>query len=416
MNKIAVIGLGYVGLPLLIELSRYHEVVGFDISSERIKQLLKSNDITGEVASEELSSSNAEYTNDLSDLNSCNIYIVTVPTPIDNDKTPDLKFLQSASEMVSGLLKHGDIVVYESTVYPGATEEFCLPILERGSQLKVNIDFGLGYSPERINPGDKENRISSIVKVIGASNHSTLQTLSNIYSRVTTAGVYEAESIKVAEAAKVIENIQRDVNIALMNELSTIFNKMGLSTKSILNAANTKWNFLDFTPGLVGGHCIGIDPYYLIYQAKKFDLNPALIETSRRTNEEIIEFLLQRFYCQLAKNRNIDIEEILILGATFKENCPDLRNSGTEKIYRRLCEDNFNVKIYDPIAYSAEMIKKYGSDYISELPDRCPDVVFYLVPHNELQSYLEDQTGNIKLLVDVKSRIQPSSNMNTIRL
>lgn len=326
-TKIAMIGLGYVGLPLAVEFGKKYEVVGFDISQPRIDELNTGHDHTLEVSDEELlEATHLSYTADIEELKSCNIYIVTVPTPIDEYKQPDLSPLEKASALLGRVVKQDDIIIYESTVYPGATEEVCVPILEDASDLKFNEGFFVGYSPERINPGDKEHRVTTILKVTAGSTPEIAEKVDQLYKSVITAGTHKASSIKVAEAAKVIENTQRDVNIALINELALIFNRLGIDTEEVLIAAGTKWNFLPFRPGLVGGHCIGVDPYYLTYKAQSIGYNPEIILSGRRINDGMGEYVVSRLIKLMLKNSlPVKNSDILIMGLTFKENCPDLR-------------------------------------------------------------------------------------------
>ena len=328
-TKIAIIGLGYVGLPLAVEFGKYFKTIGFDISESRIQELQVGNDSTLEVRPDELQEAKKlTYTKDTKDIQNCNIFIVTVPTPIDEHKKPDLTPLIKASISVGKVLKKDDIIIYESTVFPGATEEICVPILEKNSDLKFNKDFFCGYSPERINPGDKEHRLTNIKKITSGSTPETANKVNALYKRIITAGTYKTSSIKVAEAAKVIENTQRDVNIALINELALIFNKLDIDTEAVLEAAGTKWNFLSFRPGLVGGHCIGVDPYYLTHKAIEVGYDPKMILAGRRLNDNMGNYVVNQVI-ELMKQKNIDIAQadILIMGLTFKENCPDLRNT-----------------------------------------------------------------------------------------
>ena len=407
-QKIGIIGLGYVGLPLAIALAKKYQVVGFDINKKRINELNNGYDSTNELTSEQVKehlNKNINYTNDESSLDDASFYIVTVPTPINKDKTPNLTPVIKASETVSKYLKKDDFVVYESTVYPGVTEEICVPILESGSGLKFNSDFFVGYSPERINPGDKEHTVTKIKKVVSGSTPKALSEITRVYSSVITAGIYEAESIKVAEAAKVIENTQRDINIAFVNELSVIFNKMGIDTNQVLKAAGTKWNFLNFFPGLVGGHCIGVDPYYLAHKSQELGYNPEIILSGRRMNDNMPIHLVSRIIKKLfsigneTKNKNA-----LILGATFKENCPDLRNSKVYDIFNELKQYKVFSEVYDPEADFDELKHLYGSSAINNLSDKGNyDILIIAVSHREFFELDTDQFTHDKSVVfDVK--------------
>ncbi|MEO6388428.1 MAG: nucleotide sugar dehydrogenase [Croceibacterium sp.] len=359
---IAVIGLGYVGLPLAVEFGKLRPVIGFDIDPLRIDQLRKSHDRTREIGPDELAEAiNLSFTGDPTDLTRCSIFIVTVPTPIDASKRPDLSILLAASKTVGSALSPGDIVIYESTVYPGATEENCIPVLECQSGLKYNIDFFVGYSPERINPGDKLHRLSSIVKVTSGSTPETAETVDRLYASIITAGTHRASSIKVAEAAKVIENTQRDLNIALVNELAMIFDRMGIDTLEVLEAAGTKWNFLPFRPGLVGGHCISVDPYYLTHKAQMLGYQPEVVLAGRRINDSMGQQVAMRLVrAMIRKGLTIKGCRVLVLGLTFKENCPDLRNTRVVDIIGELEDLGIRVDVYDPLADAAEARHEYG--------------------------------------------------------
>jgi UDP-N-acetyl-D-galactosamine dehydrogenase len=360
-SRIAIIGLGYVGLPLAVEFAKKYSVVGFDINESRIKDLSQGTDRTLEIAEQDLKATSMKFTNKLDDLKTCNIFIVTVPTPIDDHKRPDLTPLMKASETVGKVLKKDDIVIYESTVYPGCTEDDCVPILEKVSSLKFNKDFFCGYSPERINPGDKEKTVSKIIKVTSGSTPEIAERINNLYASIITAGTFKASSIKVAEAAKVIENTQRDINIAFVNELSLIFNKLNLDTKEVLEAAGTKWNFLKFTPGLVGGHCIGVDPYYLTYKAESLGYNPQVILAGRRINDGMGAYVANQVVkLMIKKSHQIQDAKVLVLGLTFKENCPDIRNTRVVDIISELKEFECKVDLYDPWADSKEVQHEYG--------------------------------------------------------
>lgn len=360
-QKIAVIGLGYVGLPLAVELAKKFQVTGFDINVGRVTELKQGKDRTREVESAELNQKNLTYSHEVEDLKSCNFFIVTVPTPVTDSKQPDLTPLIKASQTVSKFLKRGDIVVYESTVYPGCTEEVCVPLLEKGSGLSYNKDFFCGYSPERINPGDKERSLIKIKKVVSGSTPETLKSVDAVYSAIITAGTFKASSIKVAEAAKVIENSQRDINIAFINELSIIFSKMNLDTREVLEAASTKWNFLKFFPGLVGGHCIGVDPYYLTYKAESLGYHPQVILSGRRINDGMGAYVAnQTIKCMLKKGVEVAQAKVLMLGITFKENCPDVRNSRVIDVYNEMKEFGCVIDVYDPHALQDEVQHEYG--------------------------------------------------------
>ncbi len=348
--RIAIIGLGYVGLPLAVEFGKLFNVKGYDLNLQRIEELKNNIDSTFEMESDEISaSSKLSFTSNKNDLGHCNTYIVTVPTPINENNEPDLSPLRNATETISSVIKKGDIVIYESTVYPGATEEFCIPIIEKISGLKYNQDFFAGYSPERINPGDKEHRLKAITKITSGSNKKAAEYVDSLYSKIIQAGTHKAKSIKVAEAAKVIENTQRDLNIAFINELAIIFNELDIETEEVLEAAGTKWNFLNFRPGLVGGHCIGVDPYYLTYKAQSMGYDPQIILAGRRLNDEMGSYVAKRLIKKMtSKGINIQKSNILIMGYTFKENCPDIRNTRVKDIVSELESSSIESKIYDP--------------------------------------------------------------------
>jgi UDP-N-acetyl-D-galactosamine dehydrogenase len=348
-SKVCIIGLGYVGLPIAVEFSKKYVVTGFDINEKRIKELKSGKDSTKEISSKNLKSTNLNFTSNKDHIKDCNYYIVTVPTPVDSSNVPDFSALKSASMLVGSVLKKSDIVCYESTVYPGATEEICLPILEQTSNLKLNKEFGLGYSPERINPGDKIHTLTNIVKVVSGSDDKTLDKLKKLYNSIIKAGIHTSPNIKTAEAAKVIENTQRDVNIALINEISVICNKLNIDTYDVLEAAGTKWNFLKFQPGLVGGHCIGVDPYYLAHKAVTIGHNPEMILAGRRINDEMPSYICQLILSGLIKNKHNFMDlKILFLGVTFKENCPDTRNSKAITLFENLSNHNIAIDVYDP--------------------------------------------------------------------
>ena len=388
--KIAIIGLGYVGLPLAAAFASKYEVVGFDISTKRIVELNSGLDATNELTTEQLNKvvgTSLKLTTTLADISNCTTFIVTVPTPVTSSKSPDLTPVVKATESVSTVLKKGDTVVYESTVYPGVTEEVCVPILEEKTGLKFNADFFVGYSPERINPGDKKHTITKITKVVSGSTPQTLKKLSALYGSIIEAGIYEAPTIKTAEAAKVIENTQRDINIAFVNELSIIFSKMGIDTNEVLKAAGTKWNFLNFFPGLVGGHCIGVDPYYLAYKSEQLGYTPEMILAGRKINDSMPTFIVSQIVKQLLKqNKNSQNAKALILGATFKENCPDLRNSKVVDVYQELNEFGFQVDVFDPEADAAIFVKEYGFDKLKEISNNEYDVVILAVAHDSFKT------------------------------
>ncbi|MDF2177495.1 Vi polysaccharide biosynthesis UDP-N-acetylglucosamine C-6 dehydrogenase TviB [Aliiglaciecola sp. CAU 1673] len=386
---VAVIGLGYVGLPLAVEFGKKRKVIGFDINSKRISELKKGVDFTLEVDKEELQEAKGlSFTDSLDELKAANVFIVTVPTPIDDFKRPDLTPLVRASETIGKVLKKGDIVIYESTVYPGATEEDCVPVLERVSGLKFNQDFFAGYSPERINPGDKEHRVSTIKKVTSGSTPEVAKTVDALYREIIVAGTHLASSIKVAEAAKVIENTQRDVNIALINELAIIFNRMGIDTLEVLEAAGTKWNFLPFRPGLVGGHCIGVDPYYLTHKAQAIGYHPEMILAGRRLNDGMGEYVVSELVKSMIK-KGIQVQgaRVLVLGLTFKENCPDLRNTRVVDIVDELKEYGVNVDIHDPWASPEEAMHEYGLELVDKPDSKAYDAVILAVAHKQFKSY-----------------------------
>lgn len=385
--KLAVIGLGYVGLPLAVEFGRRRAVVGYDINQSRINALQAGCDTTLEVSDEELAqATKLSYSATLDDLKDCNVFIVTVPTPIDEHKRPDLTPLIKASESIGKVLKTGDIVIYESTVYPGATEEDCVPVLEAISGLKLNVDFFAGYSPERINPGDKEHRVTTIKKVTSGSTPAAADLVDELYSEIITAGTHKAISIKVAEAAKVIENTQRDLNIALINELAIIFNKMDIDTEAVLQAAGTKWNFLPFRPGLVGGHCIGVDPYYLTHKAQAIGYHPEIILAGRRLNDSMGPYVVSQLVKAMLKRRiHVTGSRVLIMGLTFKENCPDLRNTRVVDIVRELAEYNIHVDVYDPWVSIVEAEHEYGITPIHEPAGGGYDAIIIAVAHNEFR-------------------------------
>ncbi|MFT5756241.1 MAG: UDP-N-acetyl-D-galactosamine dehydrogenase [Alteromonadaceae bacterium] len=390
--KIAIIGLGYVGLPLAVEFGKKYQTLGFDINEKRVNDLKAGHDFTLEVSSDELADSAfINYSNTVSDLASANVYIVTVPTPIDQHKQPDLTPLVKASQMLATVISQGDIVIYESTVYPGATEEVCIPEIEKASQLVFNKDFYAGYSPERINPGDKEHRVTNILKVTSGSTPEIADFVDSIYASIITAGTYKASSIKVAEAAKVIENTQRDLNIALINELAVIFNKLNIDTEEVLKAAGTKWNFLPFRPGLVGGHCIGVDPYYLTHKAQSIGYNPEVILAGRRINDGMGEYVVSQLTkAMIKRDLKINGANVLVMGLTFKENCPDVRNTKVVDIVTELAEYQINVDVYDPWVDHKEAMHEYGIGLVNEPKAQHYDAVVFAVAHHQFKALTND--------------------------
>jgi len=396
--KIAIIGLGYVGLPLAVAFAKHYPTIGYDINSHRIDELNQHQDSTLETTPQELKKAKQlSFTTKLTDILESNIYIITVPTPVDSNNLPELSPLENASIAIGSILKKKDIVVYESTVFPGATEEYCAKILERESGLILNKDFTLGYSPERINPGDKVHTLQTITKVVAASNKKTEIILEKLYSKIIDAGVFMAKSIKVAEASKAVENTQRDMNIAFMNELSVMFNHMGIDTLDVIETASTKWNFLPFTPGLVGGHCIGVDPYYLIHKSQESGYYPQLITTARRINESMSQYVVDRFLKKLALSKiHIVNAKILILGLTFKENCPDLRNTRVVEIVDELTKCHAKVDIYDPWADEKLAKNFFNIELQTKLKENFYDAILLAVAHNEFIQLAE--SGIRKLL------------------
>jgi UDP-N-acetyl-D-galactosamine dehydrogenase len=386
--KLAVIGLGYVGLPLAVEFGKCRSVVGFDINAQRIAQLIAGNDFTQETEPTELvAASFLQLTTEIDNLRACNCFIVTVPTPINAHKQPDLSPLLKASETVGKVLKPGDIVIYESTVYPGCTEEDCVPVLEKFSGLVYKKDFFCGYSPERINPGDKEHRVTTIKKVTSGSTPEVANLVDALYNQIITAGTFKATSIKVAEAAKVIENTQRDLNIALINELALIFNKLGIDTEEVLQAAGSKWNFLPFRPGLVGGHCIGVDPYYLTHKAEAIGYHPQIILAGRRLNDSMGAYVVTQLVKAMTKRRQqVEGSRVLIMGLTFKENCPDLRNTRVVDIVKELAEYHVQADVYDPWACSEEAQFEYGITPVSEPELGAYDAIIIAVAHHQFRT------------------------------
>ena len=395
--QIAIVGLGYVGLPLAIEFAKKYSVIGYDINQSRVSDLQNSFDKTLEVEkSELLEAKSLAFTSDLDEIRNCNIYIIGVPTPVNNKKEPDFKNLCLASEAIGSILNPGDIVIYESTVYPGATEEICVPILEKESNLKFNEEFYVGYSPERINPGDKEHRLTDIKKVTSGSTPEIATTIDELYKNIISAGTHKVSSIRVAEAAKVIENTQRDVNIALINELATIFNQLSIDTEEVLEAAGTKWNFLPFRPGLVGGHCIGVDPYYLSYKAQSIGYQPEMILAGRRINDGMSSYIVKELSNRLIKkDTKVDQSKILIMGLTFKENCPDTRNTKVFEIIDELEKLGAEIDTYDPWVDKTSLEDKYIDNHIDKLKKNDYDAVIIAVAH---EVFKEIKISEIKSL------------------
>ena len=418
--RIAVIGLGYVGLPLAVEFAKRFPVVGFDINLSRIEDLKSGKDTTMEVNPQELiGNESLVFSNSIGGIKNCNVYIVTVPTPIDQYNQPDLSMLQSSSSMLGEIIEGGDVVIYESTVYPGATEEECVPILEERSGLKLNDGFFVGYSPERINPGDKNHRVSNILKVTSGSNSEAANFVDSLYSQIVVAGTYKTSSIKVSEAAKVIENTQRDVNIALINELSIIFGKLKIDTHEVLNAAGTKWNFLPFSPGLVGGHCIGVDPYYLTYKAQSIGHHPEIILAGRRINDGMAEYVAS----QLVKgmiNKSIHVKQarVLLMGLTFKENCPDLRNTKVLDVFHELLDYGIEVDVMEPWCSKQEVKSSYDIELIDTPQEETYDAIIIAVAHDEFKAMsietIQKWGKPSHVIYDLK-HLFPNSNL-TMRL
>ncbi|HAV9442123.1 nucleotide sugar dehydrogenase family protein [Escherichia coli 2-011-08_S4_C3] len=410
--KICVIGLGYVGLPLAIEFGKFIPTSGYDIDNDRICELRDNIDHTLEVESHEFKESKfITFTNSVDELSNCNFYIVTVPTPVNDNNIPDISIIHAASATVGQVLKKGDIVVFESTVYPGATEEVCIPELERVSGLTFNTDFYVGYSPERINPGDKQNRLPYIKKITSGSTPESSEFIDTVYNIIIKAGTHKAESIKVAEAAKVIENTQRDVNIALVNELSMIFDRLGINTHDVIEAAGTKWNFQKLYPGLVGGHCIGVDPYYLAHKAKSIGHYPDMILTARRLNQNMSVHVVNKLTREMSRKKiHIVDSNVLILGFTFKENCPDIRNTQVVNLYKELLNHNAIVDIYDPWASKDEVKKEYGIQLITSLNNKSYDAVIIAVSHNEFKkmssSDISKITAENSIIFDLKRTLE----------
>ena len=404
---IAIVGLGYVGLPLAVEFGKKYPVIGYDINKNRINQLIDGYDSTLEIQPDQIANSTyLSFSDDIASLKFCNVYIITVPTPIDAFKKPDLSYLLIASAAIGRLLKIGDIVVYESTVYPGCTEEDCVPVLEKYSKLTFNMDFFCGYSPERINPGDKERTLTKILKVTSGSTLETATFIDVLYGTIIEAGTYKAPSIRVAEAAKAIENAQRDINISFVNELALIFDRMGIDTNDVLDAAGTKWNFLKFKPGLVGGHCIGVDPYYLVHKAQSLGYYPQVIASGRLVNDSMGPFIAKKLLKRLIANGlQLHLSRVLILGITFKENCPDIRNTKVADIYHELTDFGIAVDVYDPWAFADEVQEEYGIQLIPDISSKQYDGIVLAVAHKQflmlnISALKKDENS---ILFDVKS-------------
>ena len=414
--KIAIIGLGYVGLPLAVEFSKLYKTIGFDLNKKRISELKNSHDKTNELSREQLNDAKKlKYTSNVNDIEDYNIFIVTVPTPIDSNKDPDLSMLKDASNSIGSVLKNGDVVIYESTVFPGATEEICLPILEKVSGLKLNKDFYIGYSPERINPGDKNHNLVNIKKVVSGSNSDAANLIEKLYKSIVKAGVHKTSSIKIAEAAKVIENTQRDINIALMNELSIIFDKLNINTEEVLKAAETKWNFISFRPGLVGGHCIGVDPYYLTHKAKSVGINPEVILAGRKINDEMSIYIADRLIKKMKENQiKIDSANILVMGFAFKENCPDHRNTKVIDLIQALNKKVSDVFCFDPYVDSDSVYEQYGIKLISKPEFKKYNAVIIAVAHDEFKNMSLEKIKGLMvsdpIIYDVKNIIKDKTD------
>lgn len=412
-TKLSLIGLGYVGMPIAVAFAKKVDVIGFDINPEKIELYKKGIDVTKEVGNESLKATKVHFTSNEEELQNARFHIVAVPTPVNSDHTPDLSPVESATKILGRNLKKGSIVVYESTVYPGVTEDICIPILEKESGLKCGVDFKIGYSPERINPGDKVHRLETIKKIVSGMDEDSLENIAKTYELVVDAGVYRAQSIKVAEAAKVIENSQRDINIAFMNELSIIFNKMGIDTQSVLKAAGTKWNFLNFYPGLVGGHCIGVDPYYLTYKAEQLGYHSQVILSGRRINDDMGKYVAENTVKTLIKaDKNIRGAKVAILGITFKENCPDTRNSKVVDIIKELQEYDINPIVIDPVADVKEAQRLYNIE-VREMKEMIDlDAIIIATAHDEFKKISMQEFNNMfndkKIIIDVKGILDKS--------
>ncbi|MEM5730513.1 nucleotide sugar dehydrogenase [Shewanella algae] len=421
VNKIAVIGLGYVGLPLAVEFGKKYETIGFDINKERVMQLRQGLDLTQECSKEELASSTRlTFSEDIDEIKNSNFYIVTVPTPVDKHFKPDLTPLLKASQMLGTVISKGDVIVYESTVYPGATEDDCIPEIERVSGLKFNEDFYAGYSPERINPGDKVNRLTTIKKITSGSTPEIAEVIDNLYGSIISAGTFKATSIRVAEAAKVIENTQRDVNIALMNEFAIMFNKMNINVSDVLDAAGTKWNFIKLSPGLVGGHCIGVDPYYLLQKANEYNYAPDMIRSAREINNSMAGFVSDQIVIGMVKRGMvIPNSSVLILGFTFKENCPDIRNTKIIDVYKSLVKYGIDVDVFDPVACPKEINQEYGIAVNNRLVSgKKYEVIALMVPHdifiNDREIYEHLKSNGF--VYDLKSKLKDFEDIDRVVL
>ena len=415
-SKLALVGLGYVGMPIAVAFAKKVPVIGFDLNREKIAKYREGHDPTGEVGDEEIRNTAVDFTSDETRLKEASFIIVAVPTPINSDKTPDLAPVEGASVIVGRNLAKGSIVVYESTVYPGVTEDICIPILEKESGLKCGVDFYVGYSPERINPGDKAHRLENIKKIVSGMNLETLEEIAKVYELVIKAGVHRASSIKVAEAAKVVENSQRDINIAFMNELAMVFDRMDIDTQEVIEAMNTKWNALGFYPGLVGGHCIGVDPYYFVYEAEKLGYHSQIILAGRKINDDMAGYVADVIIRQLVlANKKVKQSKVLILGITFKENCPDTRNSKVNDIIQRLNEFGIEPLVSDPCADPADAKREYGVDLIDWQTVRDVDCVVFAVAHNLFKTITREQLDGLfrtapdeqKVIIDIKSILDP---------
>jgi UDP-N-acetyl-D-galactosamine dehydrogenase len=403
-EKISIIGLGYVGMPIAVAFARKADIIGYDVNIERIELYKSGIDPTKEVGNEAIKKTSVEFTSNEARLKDAKFHIVAVPTPVNSDHTPDLTPIKSASQILGRNLTKGSIVVYESTVYPGVTEDICVPILEKESGLKCGLDFKVGYSPERINPGDKEHRLETIIKVVSGMDEETLDIVAQVYELVVNVGIYKAESIKVAEAAKVIENSQRDINIAFMNELSIIFSKMGIDTKAVLEAAGTKWNFLNFSPGLVGGHCIGVDPYYLTYKAEQLGYHSQIILSGRKINDDMGKYVAESTVKKMIKaNKQINGAKVAIFGVAFKENCPDVRNTKIVDVIKELEEYGVEVKVVDPIVDREDLLREYRINPCEVEEIKEMDAVIFAVPHDEFKAIH---------LVDVKRMFRTTGYFN----
>ena len=421
--RIAVVGLGYVGLPLAVYLARHFPVVGYDVDGNRITELEQRVDRTCEVTQEELDlAEHLTYSPDADDLKACNFYIVAVPTPIDENLQPDVRALKAASELVGKVISVGDIVVFESTVYPGATEEVCVPVIEETSGLRYNVDFFVGYSPERVNPGDHQRRLPSIKKITSGSTPEAAELIDDVYASIITAGTHRASSIRVAEAAKVIENIQRDLNIALINELAQLFKRMGIETREVLEAAATKWNFHAYEPGLVGGHCIGVDPYYLTFKASTIGFHPQVILAGRRTNDSMPSFVAHDILTAMIK-RKMPVSElrVLVMGFSFKENCPDIRNTKVVELVRELADCVAEVVIYDPLVDPLDAMRLYGIETLQDLPDGPFDAIILAVGHKEfgtpgVAGKLQERINGPQGFVYDMKAVLPATDNSVIRL